>query len=258
MQGAGTTIVAGTSPTKAGQTTLGVPIYQTAQDASEQHHIDISVIFVPAPFAKAAILEAIAAHIPLIVCITEGIPIHDMIEIRRQLRLSTSTLLGPNSPGFLIPGEHRLGIIPDTLSTPGSVAIVSRSGTLTYEAMDGLTRRGIGQRYVIGIGGDPVKGSNFIDYLQLFQDDPEVTSIIMIGEVGGVDEQASADFIAESVTKPVYAYIAGHAAPAGVQLGHAGAILGSNQESAPAKTAYLQRKGLITAVSITDLVDKVR
>lgn len=255
---AGTTIVAGTSPNKAGQDVDGVPVFSTIKAIQAAGiSIDTSVIFVPAPFAKAAIFEAIDADVPLIVCITEGIPLHDMLQIRQHLQQGSSVLIGPNCPGVLLPGINKLGIIPAALSLAGSVGIVSRSGTLTYEAMDGLTRRGIGQKYIIGIGGDPIAGSSFIDCLKLFQDDPTVTSIVMIGEIGGTTEREAADYIKDNITKPVYAYIAGHHAPTGVQLGHAGAILGNISESADAKTAYLKSIGIHTSGSITQLISSV-
>ena len=254
MIAAGTTVVAGTSPGKGGQDIDGIPVYNSIVDVKTDMVVDISVIFVPAAFAKAAIMEAIDAEIPLIVCITEGIPVHDMLQIKQRLGESKSRLIGPNCPGILLPGRNKLGIIPANLSLSGTVGIVSRSGTLTYEAMADLTERGIGQKYVLGIGGDPVKGTDFVDCLQLFQDDPEVDRIVMIGEIGGSSEYAAADFIAEHVTKPVYAYVTGHHAPAGVQLGHAGAILGGESESAAAKTAYLSEKGITTAKSITSLI----
>lgn len=254
MLAAGTTVVAGTSPNKAGQLIDGVPVYATIADIQKDHQVDISVIFVPAAHAKGAILEAINAQVPLIVCITEGVPIHDMLYIKNQLKQSSSTLIGPNCPGILLPGGNKLGIIPASMGIGGSVGIVSRSGTLTYEAMAGLTTRGIGQKYVIGIGGDPIKGTNFIECLKLFENDPEVDRIVMIGEIGGTDEHIAADYIAKHITKPVFAYIAGHAAPKGVQLGHAGAILGGENESAGAKTIALKNAGAMTASSITELV----
>ena len=257
MIDAGTTVIAGTSPRKAGEYVDDVPVYETVADIQAHSDIDTTVIFVPAPHAKDAILEAIEAHIPLIICITEGIPLHDMIEVRAQLEGSESILVGPNSPGILIPGGNKLGIIPAHMSLPGRTAIVSRSGTLTYETMAGLTARGIGQRYVVGIGGDSIRGTSFADYLQLFEADPDVDQIVMIGEIGGTDEQAAADYIKRSVTKPIYAYIAGHHAPVGVQLGHAGAILGSADESASAKTAALTKAGVHTASSITSLVNLI-
>lgn len=255
MVTAGTSVVAGTSPGKAGQDIDGIPVYNSIADIQADMTVDTSVIFVPAAHAKAAILEAISANIPLIVCITEGIPVHDMLQIMQRLEKSGSRLIGPNCPGILLPGRAKLGIIPASLSLPGTVGIVSRSGTLTYEAMADLTERGIGQKYVIGIGGDPIKGTDFVDCLELFQNDPGVDRIVMIGEIGGTSEYSAADYIAEHVTKPVYAYVTGHRAPAGVQLGHAGAILGGERESAAAKTAYLREKGVHTTNSITTLVD---
>ncbi len=254
-----THIVAGTSPNQAVSEVHGVPVFRTISDIKKRFAIDISVIFVPAPYAKAAILEAIQAQIPLIICITEGVPVHDMLEIKQKLRRSHSVLIGPNCPGVLLPGRQLLGIIPASLATPGDTAIVSRSGTLTYEAMSLLTRAGFGQRYIIGIGGDMISGNSFVDCLQLFQNDPSVKRIVMIGEIGGISEIAAADYIKQSISKPVYAYIAGHSAPNGVQMGHAGAILGTNAlESATAKTAYLQQAGAITANSISELVQKIK
>ena len=254
-----TSIVAGTSPNQAISEVHGVPVFRTIDDIKKSFAIDISVIFVPAPHAKAAILEAIQAQIPLIVCITEGVPVHDMLEIKQKLRLSHSVLIGPNCPGVLLPGRQLLGIIPASLAAPGDTAIVSRSGTLTYEAMSLLTQAGFGQRYIIGIGGDMISGSSFVDCLQLFQNDPSVKRIVMIGEIGGISEITAADYIKQFISKPVYAYIAGHSAPVGIQMGHAGAILGTNAlESATAKTAYLQQAGAITANSISQLIQKIK
>jgi len=257
MLDAGTCVVAGITPGKAGQIVEGVPVYDSIADIQKDHTVDISVIFVPALYAKGAIIEAIEAHVPLIICITEGVPIHDMLTIKQLLKKSQSTLLGPNSPGLIMPGINKLGIIPANMSLAGHTAIVSRSGTLTYETMAGLTARGIGQHYVIGIGGDPIRGTGFIECLELFESDPEVDRIVLIGEIGGTDEQAAADYIASSVTKPVYAYVAGHHAPVGVQLGHAGAILGGVDESAASKTAALQAAGATVATSITGLIQLI-
>jgi len=254
MLAAGTHIIAGTTPGKAGQMVEGIPVYNAIKDIQKDQTVDISVIFVPAAYAKGALLEAIAAEVPLIICITEGIPVHDMLIVHRQLQGSRSTLLGPNSPGALLPGVNKLGIIPASMSLPGSAAIVSRSGTLTYETMAGLTAKGIGQKYVIGIGGDVIHGMGYKECLELFQNDPDVDRIILIGEIGGSDEQSAAAYIASFVTKPVFGYIAGHHAPAGVQLGHAGAILGSLDESAASKTAVLKQAGVTVASSITSLV----
>lgn len=254
----GTTIVAGTSPTKAGSDIDGIPVYGSISDIQRDMRVDASVIFVPAPHAKGAILEAINANVPLIICITEHIPVHDMLAIRKQLQGSASTLIGPNCPGVLVPDLHLLGIIPARLAKHGDTAVVSRSGTLTYEAMDLLTRAGFGQKYIIGIGGDMVRGTGFVDCLELFESDPDVKRIVMIGEIGGTDEIEAAEYIKDNLSKPVYAYIAGHSAPQGVQMGHAGAILGTNSlESAGAKTTYLQKCGAVTAPSIVELIHKV-
>jgi succinyl-CoA synthetase alpha subunit len=258
MKQARTNVIAGTSPNKAGQTVDDIPVYSSIKDIAAEHTIDVSVIFVPAPFAKAAILEAIAADIPLIICITEGVPIHDMLQIKQRLVGERSTLIGPNCPGVLLPSVNKLGIIPSSMGLTGSVGIVSRSGTLTYEAMAGLTARGIGQKYVIGIGGDPIRGTGFIECLELFENDPEVTSIVMIGEIGGTDEITAAEYIKKHITKPVFGYIAGHHAPAGVQLGHAGAILGSENESAAAKTTQLSRAGVTMSESVVQLTNSVK
>jgi len=258
MLRAGTNIVAGTSPSKAGQAVDGVPVYATIKDIQKDFEVDATVIFVPAPHAKSAMVEAISARIPLVVCITEGIPVHDMLKVKDMATSAGVTIVGPNCPGILLPGKNKLGIIPANMGKPGSIGIVSRSGTLTYEAAAGLSAQGKGQKYIIGIGGDRVQGTGFTDCLQLFQDDPEVTSIVLIGEIGGTSEQQAADYIREHITKPVYAYVAGHSAPAGVQLGHAGAILGSQDESAKAKTEALQKAGAVTFSSIVTLVDAVK
>jgi succinyl-CoA synthetase alpha subunit len=258
MRAAGTSIIAGTSPKKAGQFVDGVPVYADIEAIKKDFSIDCSVVFVPASFAKVALLEAIDAHIPLIVCITEGIPIHDMIEVIKRAKENNCMLIGPNCPGILIPGKQKLGIIPASLGLPGNVGIVSRSGTLTYETAAGLTAKGIGERYIIGIGGDRIQGVGFIDCLALFEDDPNVSSIVLIGEIGGKAEHEAAAYIKERISKPVFAYIVGHHAPRDVQLGHAGAILGSRDESAKAKTIALAEAGAQTFTSITELVAAVK
>jgi succinyl-CoA synthetase alpha subunit len=258
MKAAGTNIIAGTSPNKAGEFIEDIPVFSSIADIQREYTVDVSVIFVPAPFAKAAILESISAKIPLIICITEGVPIHDMLQIKQRLAGGSSVLIGPNCPGVLLPGINKLGIIPNNMGLPGSIGIVSRSGTLTYEAMAGLSARGIGQKYVIGIGGDSVRGTGFIECLDLFQNDPDVTSIVMIGEIGGTDEISAAQHIKKHITKPIYGYIAGHHAPAGVQLGHAGAILGSDDESAGAKTTILTEAGVHMNDSIVGLTHSVK
>lgn len=258
MLDAGTHIVAGTSPNKAGEKAHDVPVYRTIADIQAAGiKTDISVIFVPAPHAKSAALEAIEAHVPLIVIITENIPVHDMLAIKRAADTSHSVIIGPNCPGILMPGINKLGIIPASMGKSGTVGIVSRSGTLTYEAMAGLTAAGIGQRYVIGIGGDRIKGTDFTDCLELFEKDKQVDRIVLIGEIGGTSEHLAAGYIKTNITKPVFAYVAGHQAPAGIQLGHAGAILGGEGESAGAKTKNLADHGAITADSITELVKLV-
>ncbi len=255
MLDAGTTIVGGTSPNKAGETVHGVPVFKSIKDIQDVGvKTDISVIFVPAPFTRAAIIEAIEARIPLVVVITEGIPVHDMLVVKQIASEAGTVIVGPNCPGILMPGLNKLGIIPANMGTPGSVAIVSRSGTLTYEAMAGLSSVGIGQRYVFGIGGDRIKGVDFTDCLELFERDEKVDRIVLIGEIGGTSEHLAAAYIKTNITKPVYAYVAGHQAPTGVQLGHAGAILGGESESATAKTKNLRDHGAATADSITELI----
>ncbi|HEU5121476.1 MAG TPA: succinate--CoA ligase subunit alpha [Candidatus Saccharimonadales bacterium] len=257
MRASGTNVVAGTSPNKAGQEVDGVPVYRTIVDIKKDFEIDTSVIFVPAPFAKVAMLEAINAHIPLVICITEGVPVHDMLEVTQHASKNGVTLIGPNCPGVLVPGGNKLGIIPYILGLPGNIGIVSRSGTLTYEVAAGLTAKGIGQSAIIGIGGDRIHGVGFKECLEMFEHDPDTHAIVLIGEIGGAEEVQAAEYIQSSVTKPVYAYIAGQAAPAGVQLGHAGAILGSNKESAQAKTASLARSGVRVFDAIHHLIDSL-
>lgn len=254
----GTNIVAGTSPKKADTTISGIPVYASISAIQKDMAVDISIIFVPARYAKKAIIEAINAHISLIICITEHVPVHDMLQISQHIQGSDSTLIGPNCPGVLIPGVHSLGIIPAQLATSGDTAVVSRSGTLTYEAVDLLTKAGFGQKYIIGIGGDMIRGASFVDCLEMFEGDPDIKRIVMIGEIGGTEEIKASEYIKNYVTKPVYAYITGHSAPAGVQMGHAGAILNSNLESADTKTAHLKKSGAITANNIVELISLIR
>lgn len=258
MLDSGTNIIAGVTPGKSGQKIHNIPVFDKISDIQEKITIDASVIFVPATFAKSAIIEAISAEIPLIIAITEGIPIRDMLEINFLLKNSSSVLIGPNCPGILIPGLVNLGIIPDNLTIKGSTAVVSRSGTLTYEAVSLLSERGIGQKYIIGIGGDMISGSSFIDILKYFQADDEVENIILIGEIGGTNEIEAAKFIKDHISKPVFGYIAGWNAPPGVKMGHAGAILGSNKlESAQAKTDIFNKYGITTATSLPELITKM-
>lgn len=258
MRASGTNIVAGTSPNKAGHVVDGVPVYATIKDIRNDFEVDATVVFVPAPYAKSAMIEAIEANIPLIVCITEGIPVHDMLAVKKLADAAGTTIIGPNCPGVLLPGINKLGIIPANMGIPGTVGIVSRSGTLTYEAAAGLTQRGVGQKYIIGIGGDRVRGTGFTECLELFESDSDVTSIVLIGEIGGTSEQEAAEYIRLHITKPVYSYIAGHSAPANIQLGHAGAILGNQNESAKAKTEALSAAGVKTFGSIVELIQAVK
>jgi succinyl-CoA synthetase alpha subunit len=254
MRANGASVVAGTSPNKAGQEVDGVRVYRTIVDIKKDFTVDTSIVFVPASFAKDAMLEAIDEHIPLIICITEGVPVHDMLEVKQRAKENDVTLIGPNCPGVLIPGGNKLGIIPYMLGLPGNVGIVSRSGTLTYEVTASLSARGIGQSAIIGIGGDRIHGIGFIECLEMFENDPETHAIVLIGEIGGTEEIEAAKYIESSVIKPVYAYIAGYTAPAGVQLGHAGAILESDKESAEAKMNYLANNGIGVFKTIHHLV----
>lgn len=257
MLDAGTNIVAGVTPGKGGQEIHGVAVFDTVLAAMESSGATVSVVFVPAPFAKAACLEAIEAGVELLVIITEHIPVHDVIDILAAAEAASVTVVGPNCPGLLIPGGAKLGIIPQSVGAPGRVAVVSRSGTLTYEAAASLSAAGIGQRIIVGIGGDRLRGLSFVDCLKAFENDGQVSSIVLIGEIGGQDEQAAADFIEQSVTKPVFAYVVGHSAPTGTQLGHAGAIMGGQNESAAAKTEALRQAGAQTSNSLPGLVDLI-
>jgi succinyl-CoA synthetase alpha subunit len=243
----GTKIVAGVTPGKGGEWVRQVPVFDTMRAAVEATEANCSVIYVPAPFAADAIYEAADAGVPLIVCITEGIPILDMIRVRAFLDQKGVRLVGPNCPGLLTPGETKVGIMPGDIATPGSVGVVSRSGTLTYEVVDALTKRGMGQSTCAGIGGDPINGTSFIDVLAMFEDDPATDCIVMIGEIGGTDEEKAARFIAESVTKPVVGFIAGRTAPPGKRMGHAGAIVEGGTGTAADKIQALEAVGVRVA-----------
>ncbi len=240
----GTNVVAGVTPGKGGEWAVGnTPVFDTVKEAVEATGANVSIIYVPARFAPDAIIEAADAGVALVVCITEGIPALDMVEVRAYLDTTGTRLVGPNCPGLITPGEAKVGIMPGHIHTPGSVGLVSRSGTLTYEVVYALTARGIGQSTAIGIGGDPIIGTKFLDVLQMFQDDPATEQVVLIGEIGGTDEQKAAEFISTKMSKPVTAFIAGQSAPPGRRMGHAGAIISGGEGTAAEKMAALRAAG---------------
>ncbi len=249
----GTNMVGGVTPGKGGTTHLGLPVFNTMQEAVAATSADASVIYVPAPFCKDSILEAANSGVKLVVCITEGVPTLDMLECKVKCDELGVTLIGPNCPGIITPGECKIGIMPGHIHLPGKVGIVSRSGTLTYEAVKQTTDYGFGQSTCVGIGGDPIPGSNFIDVLKLFQEDPATEAIVMIGEIGGSAEEEAAAYIKANVTKPVVSYIAGVTAPAGKRMGHAGAIISGGKGTAEEKFAALQDAGVTTVRSLADI-----
>ena len=253
----GTSVVGGTRPGKGGESILARPIFDTVIEARERTGADCSVIFVPPPLAADAILEAVDAGIRLVVCITEGIPVRDMQLVRARMDRSESRLLGPNCPGLLTPSQSKVGIMPGTIASPGSVGVVSRSGTLTYEAVYALTERRIGQSTCIGIGGDPVNGTDFIDVLERFESDSETDRVVLIGEIGGSDEQRAADYIRREMSKPVVAFVAGQTAPEGKTMGHAGALVDGAEGAAGDKVEALRSAGVRIANHPEEIPDLV-
>ena len=255
----GTNVVAGVTPGKGGQTFEGsVPVFNTVEEAVKATGANTSVIYVPPPFAADAMMEAAASGVKLVVCITEGVPVIDMLRVRPYVIAQGARLVGPNCPGLITPGQAKVGIIPGRICTPGHVGVVSRSGTLTYEVVYHLTRAGLGQSTCVGIGGDPINGTGFIDALEAFENDPETKVVAMMGEIGGTDEQDAAAFIKERMTKPVVGFIAGQTAPPGRRMGHAGAIISGSSGTAAEKIEAFEKAGMGVARRPIDFVDLVR
>jgi len=249
----GTKVAGGVTPGKGGQEVHGIPVFDTVKEAKEKIQVNTAVIYVPAKFAKDAILEDIHAGMELIICITEGIPVLDMVEIKKAINASASRLMGPNCPGVISPGKSKVGIMPGHIHIQGPVGVVSRSGTLTYEVVYNLTLNNIGQSSCVGLGGDPIIGTRFIEVLEMFSNDDETQGIVMVGEIGGEDEQKAAEYIKKNVTKPVVGFIAGRTAPPGKRMGHAGAIISSEDSTAEAKREVLKQAG----VTVVDFPDEI-
>jgi succinyl-CoA synthetase alpha subunit len=254
----GTNVVAGVTPGKAGESVDGIPVFDTVMEAVQETGANTALVFVPARFAADAVLEAADAGVALAVCITEGIPVADMARVYNYLRGQDTRLIGPNCPGLISPGKANVGIIPHEITKEGGVGLVSRSGTLTYQIMNELTERGIGQSTCIGIGGDPIIGTGFVDALRLFEDDPETEVVVLIGEIGGDDEEKAAAFISEHMTKPVVAYVAGFTAPPGKRMGHAGAIITGSKGTAQAKAEAFEAVGVRVGRNPTEVAERIQ
>jgi succinyl-CoA synthetase alpha subunit len=254
----GTNVVAGVTPGKAGATVAGVPVFNTVAEAVAETQANTSIIYIPARFAADAIYEAVDSGISLVICITEGMAINDMVPVYEYVKRKGARLIGPNCPGLITPGQAKVGIMPGFIHKPGNVGLVSRSGTLTYEVVDALTKAGLGQSTAVGIGGDPIIGTSFVDVLELFQNDPETAAIVMIGEIGGSDEEDAAAFIKMHVTKPVAGFIAGRTAPEGKRMGHAGAIISGGSGTAADKIAALEAAGVRVAESPFQVPDLLK
>ena len=253
----GTNIVGGVTPGKGGQEHLGKPVFNSVKEAVDKVEPNASIIFVPAKFCKDSILEAAEAGIKLIICITEGVPTLDMLDVKKYVDNIGTRLIGPNCPGVITPGEAKLGIMPGSIHLPGSIGIISRSGTLTYEAVKQTTDLGFGQSSCVGIGGDPIPGSSFIDMLKLFEEDTQTEAIVMVGEIGGTAEEAAAEYIKDNISKPVISYIAGQTAPAGKRMGHAGAIIAGGKGTAADKISKLKECGVHVADNLVEIGNKV-